>query len=75
MFKYSGGHEIQDAIQRSKLFILSPRCIDKLQTASAFRELLQVRTLDQAGHALVQNYYLYAGRAASRQRICFVAVG
>jgi hypothetical protein len=36
----------------------------------AFRELLWKRTLDRAGYALVQNYYLYAERAASRQRVC-----
>jgi len=40
------------------------------RVARAFRELLWTRTLDRAGYALVQNYYLYAERAASRQRVC-----
>jgi hypothetical protein len=40
------------------------------QVQRGFRELLWTRTLDRAGYALVQNYYLYGERAASRQRVC-----
>lgn len=40
------------------------------QMSRAFRELLWTRTLDRAGYVVVQNYYLYAERAASRQRVC-----
>lgn len=36
----------------------------------AFRELRWQRVADRAGYVLVQNYYLYAERAASRQRVC-----
>lgn len=40
------------------------------QVQRGFRELLWTRTLDRAGYALVQNYYLYGERAANRQRVC-----
>ncbi len=36
----------------------------------AFRELRWQRMTDRAGYVLIQNYYLYAERAASRQRVC-----
>lgn len=36
----------------------------------AFRELRRQRVADRAGYVLVQNYYLHAERAASRQRVC-----
>ena len=44
--------------------------LTRRQMSHAFRELLWTRTLDRAGYALVQNYYLYGERAASRQRVC-----
>jgi hypothetical protein len=40
------------------------------RTGRAFHEMLWTRTLNDAGYALVQNYYLYGEQAASRQRVC-----
>jgi transposase InsO family protein len=37
---------------------------------AAFSALRWQRTLDRAGYVLLQNYYLYAERAAGRQRVC-----
>jgi transposase len=45
--------------------LLSPR-----QISHAFRETLWNRKTNKAGYVLVQNYYLYAERALSRQRVC-----
>jgi transposase len=45
--------------------IWSPR---RLQMA--FSSLRWQRTLDKAGFVLLQNYYLYAEKAANRQRVC-----
>lgn len=45
--------------------VLSPR-----QISQAFRETLWNRKTNKGGYVLVQNYYLYAERALSRQRVC-----
>ncbi len=37
---------------------------------TAFASLRWQRTLDAAGFVLLQNYYLYAEKAANRQRVC-----
>jgi hypothetical protein len=44
--------------------------LTKRQLEVALRETLWLRTTDRAGYVLVQNYFLYAERAANRQRVC-----
>ena len=44
--------------------------LGKRQLESALRETLWLRITDRAGYVLVQNYFLYAERAANRQRVC-----
>ena len=44
--------------------------LSKRQLEAALGEMLWMRTTDRAGYVLVQNYFLYAERAANRQRVC-----
>jgi transposase len=43
--------------------------LSKRQLEAAMGETLWMRTTDRAGYVLVQNYFLYAERAANRQRV------
>ncbi|HEX8833273.1 MAG TPA: helix-turn-helix domain-containing protein [Abditibacteriaceae bacterium] len=66
-------HQKRKASMRTPQAVLSwvrGQLIEPQSMNRAFRELRWQRVADRAGYVLVQNYYLYAERAASRQRVC-----